>query len=128
MASPGGADLTRFWIASALAGLRSLSPVPKVTRRPSPVDAAALLALSEIGGGGGGAASAAGGGGGATGAIATVAGAASGKVAAGGAAVAGGGGVTDAEAGAVGGTAVGVAVACRGFGTPGLAVVWVCAA
>ncbi len=41
-------------MASALAGLRSACPAPKVTRSPASVVVAALVALSEIGGGGGG--------------------------------------------------------------------------
>jgi hypothetical protein len=117
MLSPVGAAWTACLMASALAGLRSACPVPKVTRSPASVVVATVVALSEIGGGGGGGGGAAGGsaagGGGATGARATGPGGATGSVAGGGAgcgaavAVDGDGAVT------VGGAAAGRSVTCR---------------
>src|SRR5690349_19569932 len=86
--SPLAAVRTTFLMAAALAGLRSVCPAPKVTRRPAPVGCAALAAVSEIGGGGGGGAvgcAAAGGGG--IGASAMPGGGAAGRVAGGGAGV-----------------------------------------
>src|SRR5271169_2549389 len=109
-----------FLMASALAGLSSACPAPKVTRSPVPVVVAALVALSEIGGAGG-VAGCATGGGGATGTMATSAGGAVGSVAGGGSGCGAGVAVGGGDMVAVWGTVAGVSVTCRGACLPGLA-------
>src|SRR5271166_4997425 len=107
-------------MASALAGLRSACPAPKVTRSPVPVAVAALVAVSEIGGDDEAAGCATGGGGG-TGAMAMLAGGAVGSVAGGGSGCGAGVTVGGGDAVAVCGAVAGVSATCRVECLPDLA-------